>query len=142
MVKNQPVHVGDVRDVSSKFLSWEDPLEEGMATPPSILAQSPMERGAWWDTVSGVAESQKRLGDLALMHIIMVTLGLGFPGGSDSQESACNAEDLGSIPGSRRSPGEGNGDPPQYSCLKNPMDRGAWQAIVHGVTKNQTRLSN
>ena len=126
MVKNQPVHVGDVRDVSSKFLSWEDPLEEGMATPPSILSQRPMERGAWWATVSGVAESQKRLGDLALMHIVMVTLGLGFPGGSDSQESACNAEDLGSIPGSRRSPGEGNGDPPQYSCLKNSLDRGAW----------------
>ena len=68
-------------------------------------------RGAWWATVSGVAESQKRLGDLALMYTVMVTLGLGFPGGSDSQESACNAEDLGSIPGSGRYPGEGNGNP-------------------------------
>ena len=135
MVKNHPVHVGDVRDVSSKFLSWEDPLEEGMATPPSILAQSPMKRGAWWATVSGVAESQIRLGDLALMYTVMVTLGLGFPGGSDSQESACNAEDLGSIPGSGRYPGEGNGNSPQYSCLKNSLDRGAWQARVCGGHK-------
>ena len=106
-----------------------------MATPPSILAQSPMKRGAWWATVSGVAESQKRLGDLALMYTVMVTLGLGFPGGSDSQESACNAEDLGSIPGSGRYPGEGNGNSPQYSCLKNSLDRGAWQARVCGGHK-------
>ena len=59
---------------------------------------------------------------------------LGFPGGSDGKESACNARDLGSIPGSGRSPGEGNGYPLQYSCLKNYMDRGAWQATAHGVT--------
>ena len=62
----------------------------------------------------------------------------GFPGGSDGQESACNAEDLGSIPGLGRSPGEGNGKPLQYSCLENLMDGGTWQAIVHGVTKSQT----
>jgi len=48
-----------------------------------------------------------------------------FPGSSDDKESACNAGDLGSIPGSERSPGEGNGNPLQYSCLENPMDRGA-----------------
>ena len=62
----------------------------------------------------------------------------GFPGGSDSKESACNAGDWGSIPGSGRSVGEGNGYPLQYSCLKNPMDREAWWAIVHGVTNNWT----
>ena len=67
---------------------------------------------------------------------------LGFPGGSDSKESAYNAGDLGSIPGSGRSPGEGNGYPLQYSCLENPMDRGAWWAIVHGVTESQTQLSD
>ena len=50
----------------------------------------------------------------------------GFPGGSDGKASACNAGDLGSIPGLGRSPGEGNGNPLQYSCLENPMDRGAW----------------
>ena len=55
---------------------------------------------------------------------------MGFPGGSESKESACNAGDLGSIPGSGRSPREDNGNPLQYSCLKNPMDRGAWQATV------------
>ena len=56
--------------------------------------------------------------------------------------SACNVEDLGSIPGSGRSPGEGNGNPLQYSCLENPMDRGAWWATVHGVAKSRTRLSD
>ena len=67
---------------------------------------------------------------------------MGLPGGSDNRESACNAGELGSIPGSGRSPGEGNGNPLQYSCLENPMDAGAWWAIVHGVAKSRTRLSN
>ena len=58
---------------------------------------------------------------------------MGFPGGSDGKASACNAGDLCSIPGLGRSPGEGNGNPLQHSCLENPMDRGAWQATVHGV---------
>ena len=57
----------------------------------------------------------------------------GFPGGSDGKESACNAGDPGSIPGSGRSTGEGNDNPFQYSCLENPMDREAWLATVHGV---------
>ena len=63
---------------------------------------------------------------------------LDFPSGSDGKVSAYNARDLGSIPGSGRSPREGNGTPLQYSCLENPMDRGAWQATVHGVAKNWT----
>ena len=66
---------------------------------------------------------------------------LGFPGGLEVKASTCNAGDLGSIPGSGRSPGEGNGNPLQYSCLENPMDGGAWWATVHGVTKSRTRLS-
>ena len=61
-----------------------------------------------------------------------------FPGGSDGKESACNAGDPGLIPGSGRSPGEGTGNPLQYSCLENLIDRGAWQAMVHGVTSSQT----
>ena len=61
----------------------------------------------------------------------------GIPGGSDSKESAYNAGDQGLILGLGRSPGEGNGNPLQYSCLGNPMDRGAWQARVHGVAKRQ-----
>ena len=66
----------------------------------------------------------------------------GLPGGSDSKESACSAGDSGSIPGSGRSPGEGLSNPLQYSCLENPMDRGAWWATVHGVTQSWTWLSN
>ena len=67
---------------------------------------------------------------------------LGFPGGSKVKASACNAGDLGSIPGSGRYPGEGNSNPLQYYRLENPMDRGAWWATVHGVAKSRTRLSN
>ena len=69
-------------------------------------------------------------------------LTLYFPGSSDGKESACNAKDLGSIPGSGRSPGEGNGNQLQYSCLENPMDREVWQTTVHGIAKSRTRLSN
>ena len=61
-----------------------------------------------------------------------------FPGGSDGKASAYNAGDPGSIPSLGRSPGEGNGNPLQYSCLKNPMDRGAWWATVHGVAESDT----
>ena len=61
---------------------------------------------------------------------------LGFPGGSDGEESACNVGDQGLVPGSGRSLGEGNGNPLQYSCLGNSMGRGAWQATVRGVTKS------
>ena len=63
---------------------------------------------------------------------------MGFPGGSDSKESACSAGDTGLMSESGRSPGEGNGNSLQYSCLENPMDGGAWQATVHGVVKSQT----
>ena len=70
------------------------------------------------------------------------TIPLGFPGGSDGKESAYNTEDPGLIPGSGRSPGEGNGNPLWYSCLKNPMDRGAWQATIHGVTMSWTQPSD
>ena len=65
-----------------------------------------------------------------------------FPGGSDGKEPACNAGDLGLLPGLGRCPGEGKGNPLQYSYLQNPMDRGTWQATVHGVAKSQTWLSD
>ena len=65
-----------------------------------------------------------------------------FPGGSYGKASAYNAGDPGSIPGSGRSPGEGNGNPLQYSCLENPTDRGIWWATVHGVAKSRTQLSD
>ena len=63
-------------------------------------------------------------------------------GSSDGKEAACNAGNLGLIPGLGRSPGEGNGNPLQYSCLENSMDRGAWWAIAHGFTKTRIRLSD
>ena len=65
---------------------------------------------------------------------------MDVPGGSDGEESACNAGDPSLIPGLGRSPEEGNDNPLQYSCLQNSMHRGAWQATVHGVTKSRTQL--
>ena len=67
---------------------------------------------------------------------------LGLPGCSDGKESACNARGPGSVPGLGRFPGDGNGNSLQYSCLENPMDRGAWQTMVHEVAKSWTRLNN
>ena len=67
---------------------------------------------------------------------------VAFPGGSVSKESACNVGEPGSIPGLGRYPGEGNGNPLQYSCQENSMDRGAWWATIHGITIIQTQLSN
>ena len=77
---------------------------------------------------------------LTLMCFLLVysNLFLGFPGASEGKESAFNAGDPGSIPGSGRSLGEGTGNPLWYSCLENPMNIGAWQATVHEVTKSQT----
>ena len=76
-----------------------------------------------------------------LIPNMMVLGGEGFEGG-EVKASASNAGDPASIPGSGRPPGEGNGNPLQYSCLENPMDRGTWLATVHGVAKSWTRLSN
>ena len=67
---------------------------------------------------------------------------MGFPGGSDGKESACNVGDLGLIPGLGRCPGGGHGHSLEYSCLENPMDRGAWRAAVHVVAQSQTQLSD
>ena len=67
---------------------------------------------------------------------------MGFHSVSVVKESACQAGDAGLIPGPGRSPGKGNGNPLQYFCLGNPMDRGTWRATVHGVAKSQTQLSN
>ena len=75
----------------------------------------------------------RMLTDLRKINAIM----MGFPGGSEVKASACNTEDLDSIPGLGRFPGERNGNPLQYSCLENPMDRGAWWATVHRVAKSQ-----
>ena len=81
---------------------------------------------------------------MAVKHLPLMLISKfhNFPGGSDSKMSAYNAGDPVSIPGSGRSPGEGNGNPLQYSCLENPMDGGAWLATVHGVAKSRTGLSD
>ena len=78
----------------------------------------------------------------SVILVVLSPVNQGSPRGSGGKEPACNAGDLGSIPGLGRSPGEGNGNPLQYSCLENPMDREAWRAAVHGVTKSQTQLSD
>ena len=115
---------------------------------------SPLHEGPVWWRSQSIYQTTKR-GDLhssslAFRHEVWITLlkkylfilSLGFPGGSDGKESSCNAGDLGSIPGLGRSSRGGHGNPLQYSCLENPMARGAWWATVHGVTKSRTWLNN
>ena len=70
--------------------------------------------------------------------LMVLNISVGFPGGSDGKESDCNVGDLGLIPELGRSLGGEHGNPLQYSCLENPMDKGAWQATIHRVTKSQT----
>ena len=104
--------------------------------------ENPVDRGACWAAIYGVAQNWTWLKWLSSSSSRQSeSIILWFPGGSDDKASACHAADLSSIPGLGRSSGEGNGNPLQYSCLENPMDRGAWWAIVHGVTKSQTCLS-
>ena len=119
------------------FLGQEDPLEKEIAICSSILAwKTP------WIEEPGQLQS---MGSQKVEHDWACSQGyaLGFPDGSVGKESICNAgdtRDLDSIPGSGRSPGEGNGNPLQYSCLKNPMD-GDWWATVQRVTRSWTQLS-
>ena len=117
LVKNLPAMWGTL--VPS--LGWEDPLEKGKVTHASILA---------W----GIPELYSPLGHKEL-DMIEQLFCRGFPCSSLGKKSACNAGGLGSIPQLGRSPGEGNGNPLQYSGLENPIDRGAWWATVHGVVR-------
>ena len=91
--------------------------------------------GSWAGGRGGVCKGQGRMTKTARMQEDRP--GLCLPGGSAGEEPACGA-DPSLIPGSGRSPGEGNGNPLQYSCLENPMDRGAWWAAVHGVAESDT----
>ena len=116
-------------------------IGEGNGNPLQCSClENPRDGGAWWAAVYGITQSQRRLKRLSSSSSTMDQV--GFPSSSDGKTSACNAGDPGLIPGQGRSPGEGNGNPLQYYCLENPMDRGAWQATVHGVTKSRTRLSD
>ena len=95
----------------------------------SNLRELVMDMEAWHAAVHGVERSRTQLRDRTDRYQ------KGFPWWLSSKESACNAGDVGLIPGSGRFPGERNGNPFQYSCLGNPTDRGPWQTIVYGVTK-------
>ena len=120
-------------------------IGEGNGNPLQCSClENPRDRGAWWAAVYGIAQSRTRLKRLSSSRGERDLAGLrvGFPGSSGGKESAHNAGEPDSIPGSGRSPGEGNGSPLQKSCLENSMDRGAWLATVQGVTKSQKRLSN
>ena len=126
------------------FDTWEGKIPGGGHGTPSILAW----RIQWMEEPSRLLSIRwQRVrydwSDLACMHARqLLTASLGFPGGSDSKDSACSAGDPGSIPGSGRSPGEGNGYPLLYSCLENSKDRGAWWAVVHGVVKSWIWLTH
>ena len=122
---------------------------EGNGNPPQYSClRNPMDKGAWQATPHCVAKTHThthththtryfQIGSLLLFLRHWV-----FPGGSDCKESSWSAGDSDSIPGWGRSPGEGNDNPLQYSCLENSMHRGDWQAIVHGVARSRTRLSH
>ena len=139
--KESACNEGDLGSI----LGWEDPLEKGMATHTSILA--------WripWTEEPGRLQSmglQRVRHDWATFIFTSMCYMIGpcwlsvFLGGSIGEETTCNAEDGGSIPGSGRSPEGGNCNPLQHSCLENPMDRGAWWATVHRIAKSQTWLS-
>ena len=91
-----------------------------------------------WRTQKGTFSYHNLRNPVRVINSDLIHERVGSPGGSDSKESAHDAGDPGSIPGLGRSPGEGNGYPLQYTCLENSMDRVAWKAAVHGVTKSRT----
>ena len=132
-----------------RSLGQEDPLEKKMATYSSIFAwEIPWTEEPGWLQSMGSQRVRHNWSDLAAaaaqgsIKSLFILNQSCLPGGSDSKASACNAGDLGSIPGSGRSPGEENGNPLQYSCLENSMGRGAWWATFLGISKSLTRLND
>ena len=132
LVKNPPA----MWETWVQFLGWENPLEKGKATYSSILAlrvpwavqsMGSQRVGLDWVTFTSLPRRQGRASQVALAV-------------KNSPANAGDIRDVGSIPGSGRSPEGGNVNPLQYSCLENPMDRGAWWPTAHRVTKSRTRL--
>ena len=114
-------------------MRWLDGITDPMDMSLSQLRKLVMDREVWRAAVHEVTKSRTRLSDGTELRILW-----GFPGGASGKEPACQCRRLkrhSSIPGLGKSPGEGNGNPLQYSCLENPMYRGAWQATVHGVAR-------
>ena len=121
VVKNLPANAGDIRDMGSIPGSGRSP-GGGHGNPLQYSCrQNHMDRGAWWATVHSVTKSQTWLKWLSKYIRI-----IGLPRWLNGKESACNAGDVGSVLGLRRSPREGNDNPVQYSCLGDPTDRRAW----------------
>ena len=121
--------IGGRRKRGWQRMRWLDGITDSMDMSLSELRELVMDRGAWHAAIHWVTKSRTRLSDWTELNW---TIALGFPGGSVLKNPS---EEASSIPGSWRSPGEGNGNPLQYSCLSNPMDRGAWQTAVCGVPK-------
>ena len=140
--------MGSLRSDMTKRLHFHFSLScigEGNGNPLQCSwLENPRDRASWWAAVYGVAQSRtrlKRLGSSSIgsqgnytgaSQVVLVVKNL--------PANAGDVRDSGLIPGSGRYPAEGNGNPLQYSCLENPMDRGAWQATVHGVAQNRTGL--
>ena len=153
LVKNLPA----MQETWVRSLSWEDPLEKGKATHSSMLAwRIPLDcivhgvAKSWtWDWATELNWTELNQGNRdtdtfwiltwQVSHISWIGKG-HVQCSSVGKESACNIEDLGSIPELGRSPGEGNGNPLQCSCLENPSDGRAWWAAIYGVAQSRTRL--
>ena len=138
---------GKLQSVGSRRVGhdWETSLSHignGNGNPLQCSClENPRDGGAWWAAVFGVTQSQTQLKRLSSSSSSSIDISGASQVALVVRNPSASARDMSSIPGSGRSPREGSGNPLQYSCLVNPMDRGAWWAIVHEVAKSWTRLS-